>query len=164
MAPGVAQTASFVLIMILFHYYYLFAFIFCSIYSSTLSFCSFSFFWVSFSSVQPPLLVWEQSVLFQKGSSQCGRESSWRGCSNPELCKSCAPLWGFVHLAVLNRQDNLHLSPSVQHHLLHFLACAVKIPHCFWATDPAFSPSACPLHTDQLHHCNSGMAHTASVK
>lgn len=39
------STVSFVLIMILFHYYYLFAFIFCSSYSDTLSFCFFRFFW-----------------------------------------------------------------------------------------------------------------------
>ena len=40
---------------------------------------------------------------------------------------------------------------------------AVKFQHSFWAADPASSPTVWPVHTYQLHRCNDGMAHIASL-
>ena len=145
MAPGIAQTVSFVLIMILFlllficiyflqHLFPYLKFLFLQVLLGYL------FFWATSSSGLGTVCSFSERVI-----------SVWRGelmegWSNPELCQSCAAFGGFVHLAVLNKQDNLHLSPSVQHHFLHFWARAVKIQHWFWATNPAFSPSLSCAH------------------
>lgn len=49
---------------------------------------------ISFSSVQPPLLV-KNRLLFLVRIIQCGRECSCMGWSTRELCKSCVTSWGF---------------------------------------------------------------------
>ena len=103
MAPGVAQTASFVLIMILFHYYYLFAFIFCSIYSGTLSFCSFSFFWDIFFFCATSSSGLGTICSFSSHLNVAGRAHV--GVDPTVSSVSPAPRpGGFVHLDVLNDQ------------------------------------------------------------
>ena len=57
------------------------------------------------------LLFWFRNSLFFFISSPCGRESSCRGWSSRELCKSRAASWGLCSPGCAHCPQNLHLSP-----------------------------------------------------
>jgi hypothetical protein len=138
-----------------------FAFTLCWIYSCEASFCFFSFF-LGYPFLLGNFLFW--FAPFQWGSSQlAGFSHVWVDLIMTSV-STVAHLECSAHLDMFNNQriDIYTLKFSTTFCILK--ACAGnKIQYSFWATKRISNTTVWPWHTHQLHHCNIGMKHIASL-